>query len=303
MIQISNITCESAVKSTGSKGCSNLMEACRRFILVKKGWKAEIATTTLDQATIDEYIQTGQWVILPAHFNFTPTIDDDVLETSNYTGEDTFVRNNPMKSIVEFTDKTYCFNQALWSLGSAKWDVLMIDFDLSGNARLFADIKDGFIKGVDGGLIQGINMTANDGSVKTKVRLRLQLSLAGTIAYNTTVRPVSTDININEIDGVNDVVIKAITTTALGFTVEVLDACNQTSLIAGLDDLQYWRVLDNLGAVVTPTGVTYVNGQYIFTGIPAGDYTVELYDTVNDRETIVVIGEYYDSDTLTVTLT
>lgn len=298
------LDCNQAVAGTGVKGCSTIIQAFQKVILVKKSWRANLTTDNFDQTDIDEWVQSGNWKVLGKIFNANPTRDDAVLSSSPYTGEDSFVRHNPLKMVLEFDIQSSCYLAALQTLSGGKWDVLFVDFDNSGKPRIWGErTEDGlYFKGFDAGLVNGAGFIFNNGADSARPRLMVQLTLAGTIRMDNAMATPNSTVDFINLNGDIDVTIQAETLTASNFQVSVVTACNGTEKIVGLNNVNSWLIKDSTGSVVTPTGITYANGVYTIAGLTAGSYTIQIYNVTNDYEIVVIDGEYFKSGTIAVTL-
>jgi hypothetical protein len=302
--QLNVLDCNQAVAGTGVKGCTSMIEAFQKIILTKKTWKANRTTDTFDQADVDKWVQSGDWVVLSKIFDAGVTRDEPVVSASPYTGEDSFVRHNPLKMVLQFDVQSACYLKALQTLSGGKWDVLFVDYDKSGKPRIWGEeTEDGlYFKGFDAGLVNGAGFVINNGADSARPRLMVQLTLAGTIRLDNAMGTPSSNVDFLNLNGAVDVTIQAETLTASSFQVSVLNSCNGTESIVGLNNVNKWLIKTSAGVVVTPTTITYANGVYTITGLTAGDYVIEIYDVTNDYDIVVVDGEYYKSGTIAVTL-
>lgn len=184
---------------------------------------------------------------------------------------------------------------------------MMLDSDNSGEARLWGEeTTSGKFKGFDTTLVYAENRSLNDGQTSTKAPLRIQLSTKGTQAMRSRVSYMSSNdsIDLSNIDGVNDVTLGAVNTTAAAFAVSALINCDNSTSISSNTATTNWRITDTSdSSVENGYTVAYTNGNYAIGGLTAGTYTVEFYDETNSRDIVVAGGKYYDSDVLTVTLT
>lgn len=301
-----NITdCGTAIKGTGTLGCKVDINYLNQFFLFASGTEFDLATDTLDQAKIDELVQAGDLVVLPEHFSFTNEGGDTVYEELP-SGAKIPVRNGLYEFMIMYSSGI-CLSNALASLNSKSWSVMMSDFDDAGEARLWGEeTSNGKFKGFDTNLVYAENRSLNDGSTSTKAPLRIQLSTKGTQAMRSRVSYLSsTDaLDIANLDGVNDVNLSAVTTTATGFAVSAVIGCDGSTNVTSVTDPTNWRITDTSDSSnVSGYTIAVTNGNYVFTGVPAGSYTVEFYDEAGGNDIIAVNGVYYDSDTLSVTLT
>lgn len=304
-IILNQTDCSTAIKGTGTLGCKVAINLINQFFLLEKGTELDTVTDTLDQAKIDELVQNGQMVILPEHFSFTSEGGDTVYEELPSGGKIP-VRNGLYEFLPLYSGSS-CLSNALSSLHGKTWTVIAADDDDSGESRWWGEeTSDGKFKGFDTNLVYAENMVLNDGSVSTKTPLRIQLSTKGTQAMRSRKGYLSSNdtVDLSSLDGVNDIALNAVTTTAVGFEVEAVTDCDGSTKITSVTDLANWRIVDTATSLaVTPTSVSVVGGNYVFVDVPAGSYTVTFYDSTANTDIIAVNGVYYDSNTLSVTLT
>ena len=305
-ILLNKSDCTSAIKGTGTLGCKVDFNYITQFHLVEKGTSFDLTSDTIDQATIDGLIQDNKYVVLPGHDSF-----ENQSGETNYeelaSGIKLPIRNGLYEFLPMFSGGAY-FANALASLTAKDWDVFILDFDDSGDSRMWGEkTSDGKFKGFETFLVYAENKSFNDGSsVSTKSPLRIQFSTKGTNAMRSRASYLSSNdaVDFSNLDGVNDVVLTATDLVAASFKVSAVLASDNSTVISSNTDATNWKVTDTSDdSNVDPSGVTFVNGVYEIAGVPAGTYIVEFYDKTNSKDVIVSSGRYYDSDAITVTLT
>lgn len=304
-ITLNQTDCSTAIKGTGTLGCKVDINYLNQFFLLEKGIEFDIVTDDLDQAKIDELVQAGQLVILPEHFSFENQSGETVYEELP-SGSKIPVRNGLYEFLVSYASGV-CFSNAVASLSSKSWSLLMLDFDDNGEARLWGEeTSNAKFKGFDINMVYAESRVFNDGSVSTKTPFRIQLSTKGTQAMRSRIAYLSSNASLDlaNLDGVNDVKLEAKTTTAIDFRVDAFISCDGSTAITSVTQITNWRIIDTgTGLPIAGYSIAIVDGGYSFTGISAGTYTVEFYDETNSKDIIAVSGIYYDSDLITVTLT
>lgn len=305
MILLNKTDCGSAIKGTGTLGCKVDINYLTQFMLLEDGVEFDIINDTIDQATIDDLIQSEQLVILPEHNSFDNASGETVYEELP-SGAKLPVRNG-LYEFLPMYSKGICFSNALGSLNSKSWTLLMLDFDDAGNSRLWGEkTTNGKFKGFNLNLVYAENRQFSDGSTSTKTPLRIQLSTKGTAAMRSRVSYLSSNnaVDFAALNGVNDVILEALTTTAANFTVSANISCDGSTPISSNTVVTNWKITDTSDSSdVVPSGITYVNGSYLIAGVTAGTYEVKFYDKTNSKDVIVSSNKYYESDTITVTLT
>lgn len=303
-ITTNNTDCSSAIGGTGSQGCKVDINYINRFMLLEKGTELNLTSDTLDQSKIDDLVQDGKLIILPEHFSFENQSEETVYETTPSGGK-IAVRNGRYELVPMYASGV-CLGNSLATLSTKQWTLLMIDFDDSGNSRAWGEETSTLFKGFDLSLVYAENRSLNDGSVATKVPLRLQFSTNGTQAMKSRVSYISAAdaVDFANLDGVNDVSLTATTTTAADLRINANISCDSTTSILSNTADSNWRIIDTSdSSVQSGYSIAVTSGQYSITGLAAGTYTVEWYDETNSKDIIAVSGSYYDSDTITVTLT
>lgn len=304
-ILLNQTDCGSAIKGTGTLGCKVDINYIVQFFLIEKGIEFDISTDTLDSAKINKLVQDGQLVILPEHFSFENQSGETVYEELP-SGAKIPVRNGLYEFMINYSSGI-CLANALSSLNSKNWSLWLVDFDNSGEARMWGEeTTDGSFKGFDTNVVYAENKVFNDGSVSTKTPLKIQLSTKGTQAMRSRVAYLSSAnaVDFAALDGVNDVTLVANTTTASSFELNAFINCDGSTSISSVTDETNWRIIDTgTGTPESGYTVNFTNGQYVITGLTAGTYTVEFYDETNGKDIIISGGVFYDSDVLTVTLT
>lgn len=305
MITLNQTDCSTAIKGTGTLGCKVDINYLNQFFLFSKGVEFDLATDTLDQAKIDDLVQSGDLVILPEHFSFENQSGETVYEELP-SGAKIPVRNGLIEFMVNYSSGI-CFSNAIASLNSKSWSLMAADFDDSGESRLWGEeTSNGKFKGFDTNLVYAEGRTLNDGATSTKAPLRVQLSTKGTQAMRSRMAYMSSNdaLDLSNLDGVNDINLNAKTTTATDFRIEALIGCDGSTSITSITQDTNWRIIDTSdSSILTGYTIAVADGGYSITGIPVGTYTVDLYDKTNSKDIVAVNGVYYDSDLITVTLT
>ncbi len=298
---IGELNCTTGAIGTGTAGCVINPNNITNIVLVEKGWNLDESTDTLDQSSVDGYVQDGKMYFLPAHFGREDASEEYVYETSEI-GVKLKVRAGNVEMLVTYA-KGVCFSKALESLSNKKLDLLLVDYE-GGVSRLWGAYSNGKFKGFDLALNNAENFQLPTGTTGAKKPLRLQFSPKGTVEFNQMMNfLVSSGVDFGSIEGVNDVVIESLTTSASDFKIELRSACDKTTTFEGFDAPASWQVLDNTGTPVVPSSVTYADGVYTLVGISAGTYTIRLYDGTASSPIVVEDSMYYKSNTISVTLT
>lgn len=305
MILLNKTDCGSAIKGTGTLGCKVDINYLSQFFLIESGVEFDLTTDTIDQAKIDELVQAEQLIILPEHNSFDNVSGETVYEELP-SGAKLPVRNG-LYEFMPMYSKGICLSNALGSLNSKNWDLLMLDFDDAGNSRAWGErTTNGKFKGFNTQLVYAENRQFSDGSTSTKTPLRIQLSTKGTAAMRSRVAYLSSNdaVDFANLNGINDVILEASSLVASSFAVTANISCDGSTPISSNTTVTNWKITKTSDdSDVVPSGITYSNGAYQIAGVPAGTYTVKFYDKVNSKDVVVSGGKYFASDTITVTLT
>lgn len=299
-INIGVVDCTTNAKGTGVGACFVGMNDAQFFILVKKGWSIALATT-FDESAVKELVQDGTFIVLPNHQSIEVESEDYVYETTD-SGYKIPVRDGLVEFMAQYA-KGLCLHKALRSISWGAYDLLIVDYDNNGNGRLWGVEDVTSFKGFDLNLINAETFTMTTGTERGKSPFRLQFSAKGTVEFNNKANFVRADsFDVASLNGVRDVNILPIDLTGGTLKVEVIDACDNSTKIAGLDDLTMWKLVDNTGAPVVASSISYANGVYTFAGMQAGEVIVSLYDTVLDTAVVNDGSLFYASDELSALL-
>lgn len=305
MILLNKTDCGTAIKGTGTLGCKVDINYLTQFFLLEDGVEFDLATDSIDQATIDALIQSEQLIVLPEHNSFDNASGETVYEELP-SGAKLPVRNG-LYEFLPMYSKGISLSNALASLNSKTWTLWMLDIDDSGNSRVWGEgTTNGKFKGFSLGLVYAENRQFNDGSTSTKTPLRLQLSTKGTSAMRSRVSYLSSNdaVDLSSLNGVNDVALSTTNTTATGFAVKAVLSSDNSTVVSSNITVANWKITNTADdSDVVPSGITFSNGVYAITGVAAGTYTIRFYDKTNSKNVIVSSNRYYESDTITVTLT
>jgi len=288
-IIIGKLDCISDQRGTALKGCMNTLNQISKFILLQRGTKLNIQTDNLDLNTIQNLIQSGKMIVLPNFDSMESQTEDYTYETLG-SGVKIPVRAGLYEWLANFRG-VFCLSKSINQLISRAWDLWLVDID---NKLAVEVTADGFIKGFECSLVSGENLSFNDGSTSSKKPLRIQLSPAGTRAFNERSDTIADGIDFVNLDGVEDVYLDVISAKANNLVISVVDGCDKTTVIEGLDSTALWKITNvATGNSVTPSAIVYADGAYKFTGLTAGDYLFQLYDSANSKPIVIVGTGFY----------
>ena len=281
--------CASSITGTGQSGCRKTKGYVARRFLLEKGLKFDKLIDSFDDATINALIQKFQLVPLPGDLEAEAQNQDVTFETIQK--QDIFVSGTVYGWNVMYAADS-CLGAALASLSSKRWDLLEVDEE--GNL-IGVETSDGFIKGFDTNLVKYIGLVNNDGSVGSKLMLRIQLSKVGSIEYDSKWQIIPSDeVDWLSLSGVDEILF-----TKVGTTLSATFACDESTPIDGLTTAKV-RAVDSAGVVVPGFTITAAGeGKYTVTGLtPGTDYRIYTYDTVSGSNTVIVGNYFYKSNKL-----
>ena len=284
--------CSSSVTGTGQSGCRKIKGYVARRFLIEKGYKFDKLTDSFDDATINALIQQFKLIPLPTDLGAEAQNQDTTFETIQK--QDIYVSGMVYGWNVMYPADS-CLSKALKTLSSKRWDLLEVDED--GNL-IAVETTDGFLKGFDTNMVRYMGLTNNDGSVGSKVMLRIQLSKNGSSEYDSQWQLIES----GEVDWLNLQGVDELLFTKVGGKLKVTYACDESTPIEGLTTAKV-RAVDSSGAVVA--GFTIAadgEGLYTVSGLTSGDYLIYTYDAVSQSNTVIVGNYFYKSNKLTWTV-
>lgn len=284
--------CASSVTGTGQSGCRKIKGYVARRFLIEKGYKFDKLTDSFDDATINALIQQFKLIPLPTDLGAEAQNQDATFETIQK--QDIYVSGMVYGWNVMYPADS-CLSKALKTLSSKRWDLLEVDED--GNL-IAVETTDGFLKGFDTNMVRYMGLTNNDGSVGSKVMLRIQLSKNGSSEYDSQWQLIES----GEVDWLNLQGVDELLFTKVGGKLKVTYACDESTPIEGLTTAKV-RAVDSAGAVVA--GFTIAadgEGLYTVSGLTSGDYLIYTYDAVSQSNTVIVGNYFYKSNKLTWTV-
>ena len=284
--------CASSVTGTGQSGCRKIKGYVARRFLIEKGYKFDKLTDSFDDATINALIQQFKLIPLPTDLGAEAQNQDTTFETIQK--QDIYVSGMVYGWNVMYPADS-CLSKALKTLSAKRWDLLEVDED--GNL-IAVETTDGFLKGFDTNMFRYMGLTNNDGSVGSKVMLRIQLSKNGSSEYDSQWQLIES----GEVDWLNLQGVDELLFTKVGGKLKVTYACDESTPIEGLTTAKV-RAVDSSGAVVA--GFTIAadgEGLYTVSGLTSGDYLIYTYDAVSQSNTVIVGNYFYKSNKLTWTV-
>ena len=300
-VVIDILNCGSGQAGTWFDGCKVTPKDFTKAFLLSPSASIDLLTDTFDSAAIALLIKKGQLVPL-----------NDALQVSEAGAKNNYQTMPNKKKIfisqglydfsIEF-EANVCLVKSLHKLAKKKWGLILLDSE----GKFFFDNKGGKLNGFEIQDFSVGNETVNDGGSKlAMVMVDIQLTQDGTKGYNERKSFIlSTDaLDFYEINGVQDVTIKAESLDISTLKVTVLSGCDNSTPVLGLTTPNF-RVLDATdGSVITVTVAEIGDGEYSISGTTVGARTIQLFDIPNNSKVADILGvQFYQSNVLPVVLT
>lgn len=286
---VTKIDCSSSVTGTGQNGCRKAKGYVNRRFLGEKGMKFDKLTETFDDATINALIQQFKLMPLPTDLGAEAQNQEPTYETIQK--QDIYVSGMVYGWNIQYAADA-CLGKSLANLANKKWDLWEVDED--GNL-IAVETSDGFIKGFDVNIVRYAGMVNNDGSVGSKMTLRIQLTKIGSKEYDSSWQLIpSGEVDWLNLQGVDEILF---TKTGDG-KLQATFACDETTAIEGLTTANI-RVVDETGATVAATLAADGEGKYTVTGLtPGTDYVIYTYHAASQSNTVIIGNYFYKSNRL-----
>jgi hypothetical protein len=292
----------SATYGTGSLGCKAFFRNVSSAWITKKDFKFS-KVDILDEDYVQNLQGAGQLIILKGITAFTDNSEEMVTETYD-DGTEQLVRKGKYKFLMEFVNGVY-YQQALNSLNSQdSYDISLVDSD---NNILGTLAEDGSVKGFSAGMIQVSKYTFATGSAGSKQGINVQLSDPDELddSFSFLSGKSLAPYKPKNADGVNEIVLTYNTAPADGDTSLIVKA----TFKQGGGAFKGALVTDFLykvgSATEVPSNLAEVDGVYTLTVSALstnGLLSLNLYDSVKNRPSIILDGAVYKSNTLAATV-
>ena len=291
-------SCDESGSNYGIKGCQSEIAELIKPFKVDPSLSLDTATSDLDQAALDVLICEGKVEALPEGV-FTSNAEENVRATQGNAGILRPVRDGLFAGNFSFIEGATCLGNKLANLKNKKWGLWFAD----ANGKLIVNrTSDGFVKPFFTSFVDKGTTQYNDGSNVTQYSLDFQLSKAGNRAWNENVDVYDGGIDWDQVQGVNDT---NLTVTVDGSDISLTAILGRDGSTQVANQENNFRVIDTATNAPTNPVFTYdaTSGAYATTGLSAGSYTIEFYDTVNSCSIVKDSeGCYYASNTATFTI-
>lgn len=287
-----------AVLGTGTKGCKPFFKKVTSFWLTEQGFKYDDARV-LNKEYIDELQAEGNLIVVKGIKTFSDNSEEDVYETLD-DGTKQLARLGLYEFAMKFIQGLH-FNAALRSLSTfAAYDITLIDRD--GNI-LGTRAADGSLKGITLGYIQQAKLEWGTDSTGSKEGVMMQLTERDEIDINYVfIDNKSLDFNANmDLFGVNEINLEVVT-PLLDAAVELIVKATYKQngkVFSGADFEDFAMFVDGVSSDPTAGDDSVLAGTYplVITAAATNEiYTIELYDTGNNREAIDIGGDLFKSN-------
>lgn len=301
MIPINIINCKSGSVTTFFDGCPVRVEEFKKALIFHPSVKLDLVTSTLDNVTIGLLIKKKLLYVLETCQEISQAdIKSNVKTYKNKTKSK--ISDGLYEFMLNFIGND-CLEKNLRLLEFRKWKIAFVDAE----GKLYFDSKNDKIQGFDMPFLDVNNVKIGDGgSEETHFIVDIQLSVDGTLGFNTRKKFITADTyDFMELNGVQDCKITS-NTLASNLIVQVLAGCDGSSPIDGLTVSNFKMVLASTGATIIPNITPQGNGYYKFSGaaVVAGAFTIQLYDVTNNLPVTDILNtQFFQSNTLAVVLT
>ncbi len=274
------LSCNSGGSNTGMPKCRGDYGRVLFHILCPPDQEIDTEANALLEATWTALLENDEptrCYPLPPYFMYTPSREDAVYEQGHY-GKKIFVREGYPDGIVMYESLPTCYIKKLETFNGQNWTA-------------YAVTEKGYILGwsEDGTKFQAFDVffqleadkpATADETRKTPIRLYETESWQWQ-KYGVAIDPTSesTSWNPRELEGLQDVTVSVVTSSATELVVDVKTDCDEigvTDLVLG----DFTLVDDAAGAesIVSATESTTVDGRYTLdvTTLGADDYLINL---------------------------
>jgi len=291
------ITCgQAGTLGTGTKGCLAFFKNVTSIWLTKAGFEFD-SSKTLDLVYINELITGGDLIVMNRVKTFTDNTPDDT-EDELEDGTVDIANLGKYRFAAEFKKGMY-FHSALHSYNSfGNYDITLIDRD--GNL-LGTEAVSGALTGFTTGMIQAMKLSWATNSQAQREGIGFQLlersELDGTYVL---IDNKSLDVNLNTVDGINQVKLSYVSVPAdlaTDITIKAVSA-QDGSVITGIPFADWLLTIDGVTGNPTAGDDSALAGTYVLTvaALAAGETTaIKLFDNANNNSVITLAGENYQS--------
>lgn len=249
--------CSSDARGTGLGSCIKKYGDPTGMDLVQKGWSLAVASGTFDEAAYKALIQAETLFPINDLYNFEQNTPENERATGS-TGLLSDIRQGKPFFTYAF-DAGYCLHKSVYDkIGKDRWDIL---FKFESGLFIATDVSEANIKGFDNGMFSVDTFKFQQGTDPEMTNAVFQLrnadefNLRGTFLTWTQLGFDGTQQN-----GVINAHLEYQATPAATDTVvsvKVLDDCNRSVSILGLDDPNEWVLGGTQASTTTISGVVY----------------------------------------------
>lgn len=297
MITIDTVLCGSGTAGTYFDGCKVTPKDFTKLFLLSPLVSIDLEAGNFDQETRAELIKKGQLVPIDDIMQIT-----DVAAKNNFQ---TFANKKKIKvseGLYEWMaelEANVCLVKSLRKLIKKNWSLLLLDSE----GKLFFDNVAGKLRGFETQYLDVDNESTNDGGAKlSMITLSVQLTPNGTQGFNER-RSFMVSDEFYGVNGIQDVKLSAKTLTTTNLVISVLAGCDGSTPITGLATANFKVVKANDGTTVTATVVDNGDGTYKFSTLTAGDYVVQIYDSVSNTPVADILAtQFFQSNTLVLSV-
>lgn len=298
MITIDTLLCGAGTAGTYFDGCKVTPKDYTKLFLLSPSVSIDLTSGLFDRAARALLIKQGKLVAI-----------EDILQVNEAGAKNNFqTMPNKRKLFVsgglyEFMaelEANVCLVKSLHKLIKRNWSLLLLDSE----GKLFFDNVGGKLQGFELAYADIDNETINDGGSKlSMVTLAMQLTQDGTAGYNQRRSYLVSD-QFYGTNGIQDVKLKSVSLNAANVVISVVAGCDGSTPISGLTAANFKVIKASDGTTVTATVVDNGDGTYKFSTLTAGDYTIQIYDSVANLPVAdILLTQFFQSNTLAISVT
>ena len=250
-------SCTTGARGTGLGDCVKQYGDLLGIDIYRKGWSLDTTTDTLpNEAGYKALIQSEQLYPLNDLYSFEQLTPDNEFATGS-TGKMSEIRaGKPQYSIT--WDLGACFHKGLYDKrGQNRWDIA---FKFETGVLFASNVEGSKLKAFDNGMFSVATFKVLQGTDPEMSTVTFQLPTA--IEFNERQVFYTWDAlgyDMNNVNGVINAHLEYQTTPVAGTTVsvKVLDDCNRSVSVLGLDDPSNWALGGTQISATTISGVAY----------------------------------------------
>lgn len=303
--QINKVACGAGdLIGTGNAACTFDWDRIVAIEFTQRAYRYEsdVTLANMQQEQLKENV-----FLIKGFESFTLVPVEPTITTNEGSGLETVDGELPYKYEGMIRYKGYNFWKALRKFNTNGGVYNIAFYDVQGN-KIFTETKAGDFKGFATQMIYVGQYKGREGNTPAEFKVTVQLSDFKEMERQVFVNGDDIDFGINDVDGINDVILTA-HPLASAATSLVVDATliDKTHFASGMTTTDF--VVKKDGVVVAHTAAAANEGDMTYTlTIPAaatGTYTVQTYDSTTTKNVVLIdgTGVLYKSNEASVIVT